>query len=289
MAVDPRPPEHGSHASSHTSPLWDSSCLAPGPSMASALPLITTRVHSNNHGALLGPQRFGWGEGLSGTSHQRLFRPCSLGLLWQVSHLWARSSTIVCVHVPMMQWEEYKGQSPHSQTLGMLLTMLSSVGGTRRAYNFCSLAGVHLGDTFLQVSFFLLLADPPVFIWDLFRATLGYRRGGTMLSRHGHGFSLVAQSCPTLDPMDCSPPGSSVHGISRVRILEWVAISFSRASCWPRDQSQVSDIGRWLLYRWATKEAVGFPAGTQKLTLPGFPSLVVDGWFWHLSAIQNKL
>ena len=42
---------------------------------------------------------------------------------------------------------------------------------------------------------------------------------------------LVAQSCPTLcDPMDCSPPGFSVHGISQARILEWVAISFSRGS-----------------------------------------------------------
>ena len=42
---------------------------------------------------------------------------------------------------------------------------------------------------------------------------------------------LVAQSCPTLrDPKDCSPPGSSVHGILQARILEWVAISFSRGS-----------------------------------------------------------
>ena len=40
---------------------------------------------------------------------------------------------------------------------------------------------------------------------------------------------LVAQSCPTLcDPMDCSPPGSSVHEIFQARILEWVAISFSK-------------------------------------------------------------
>ena len=39
---------------------------------------------------------------------------------------------------------------------------------------------------------------------------------------------LVAKSCPTLcSPMDCSPPGFSVHGISQARILEWVAISFS--------------------------------------------------------------
>ena len=48
--------------------------------------------------------------------------------------------------------------------------------------------------------------------------------------------SEVAQSCPTLcDPMDCSPPGSSVHGIFQARVLEWVAISFSRGSSQPRD------------------------------------------------------
>ena len=42
---------------------------------------------------------------------------------------------------------------------------------------------------------------------------------------------LVAQACPTLcDPINCSPPGSSVHRISQAQILEWVAISFSRDS-----------------------------------------------------------
>ena len=47
----------------------------------------------------------------------------------------------------------------------------------------------------------------------------------------------LLQSCPTLwDPMDCSPPGSSVHGILQARILEWVAISSSRGSSPPRDQ-----------------------------------------------------
>ena len=51
--------------------------------------------------------------------------------------------------------------------------------------------------------------------------------------------SEVAQSCPTLcDPTYCSPPGSSVHGILQARILEWVAISFSRGSSQPRDQTQ---------------------------------------------------
>ena len=48
---------------------------------------------------------------------------------------------------------------------------------------------------------------------------------------------LVAQSCLTLcDPMDCSPPGSSVHGILQARILEWVAIPFSRESSQLRDR-----------------------------------------------------
>ena len=53
----------------------------------------------------------------------------------------------------------------------------------------------------------------------------------------------VAQSCPTpCDPMDCSPPGSSVHGILQARILEWVAIPFSSGSYQPRDQIWVSYI-----------------------------------------------
>ena len=48
--------------------------------------------------------------------------------------------------------------------------------------------------------------------------------------------SEVAQSCPTLcDPVDCSPPGSSAHGILQSRILEWVAISFSRGSSRPHE------------------------------------------------------
>ena len=62
----------------------------------------------------------------------------------------------------------------------------------------------------------------------------------------------VSQSYLTLcDPKDCSPPGSSVHGIFQARRLECVAISSSRGSSWPRDRtsiSWVSCIGRWVLY-----------------------------------------
>ena len=56
-------------------------------------------------------------------------------------------------------------------------------------------------------------------------------------------FVLITQSCPTLwDPMDSSSPGSPVHGILQARILEWVAIHFSRGSPRPRDRTQVSCI-----------------------------------------------
>ena len=52
---------------------------------------------------------------------------------------------------------------------------------------------------------------------------------------------LVAQLCLTLcDPMDCSPPGSSVQGILHTRILQWVAIPFSKGSSWPGDQIRLS-------------------------------------------------
>ena len=56
------------------------------------------------------------------------------------------------------------------------------------------------------------------------------------------------------DPMDCSPPGSSVHGILQARILEWVVISSSRAS-FPRDQTWVSYIVGRFLPIWTSREA----------------------------------
>ena len=60
---------------------------------------------------------------------------------------------------------------------------------------------------------------------------------------------LVAQLCLTLcNPMNFNPPGFSVHGILQARILEWVAISFSRESSQPRGQTQASCIGRQILY-----------------------------------------
>ena len=60
-------------------------------------------------------------------------------------------------------------------------------------------------------------------------------------SRSESVLCLVAQSCPTLcDPVDCSPPGSSLHGILQARVLEWVVFPFFRVSSQARDQIWVS-------------------------------------------------
>ena len=59
---------------------------------------------------------------------------------------------------------------------------------------------------------------------------------------------------PYCNPKDCSPPASSVCGISQARILDWVAISFSRGSSQRRDQTCISCIGRWVLYCGTTKK-----------------------------------
>ena len=84
----------------------------------------------------------------------------------------------------------------------------------------------------------------------------------------GHSLSILyflccllcslTQSRPTLwNPRDCSLPGSSVHGISQARILEWATVSYSRGSSQPRDQTHVSCISctsSWILHHYATWE-----------------------------------
>ena len=93
---------------------------------------------------------------------------------------------------------------------------------------------------------------------------------------------LIAQSCPTLyDPKDCSPPGSSVHGASQARILEQVAISFSRGSSRPRKQTHlscISCIAKWILHHWATWEP-------QQL----LGRCLKDSWLLFLSPVSSSL
>ena len=84
---------------------------------------------------------------------------------------------------------------------------------------------------------------------------------------------LVAQFCPILcNPMDCSPPGSSVCGISQARILEWVAMPSSRGSCQPRGRTRVSCIGSQALYHLNYQ---GSP------TWPPSPAPTSMGWGFH--------
>ena len=67
---------------------------------------------------------------------------------------------------------------------------------------------------------------------------------------------LVAQLCLTLcDPVDCIPLGSSDYEISQARMLEWVAIPFSRGSSWPRGRIHISCIAGRFFIIWATREA----------------------------------
>ena len=89
------------------------------------------------------------------------------------------------------------------------------------------------------------------------------------------------------DAMDCGPPGSSVHGSLQARILEWVAVSSSRGSSWPRGRTCVSCVGRWILYRCAT----GAPhreggrtltffgaAAVGRVVSPPWPRLLAFSW-----------
>ena len=78
---------------------------------------------------------------------------------------------------------------------------------------------------------------------------MGLARYNSYTCKRKNVCAQLLQSYPTLcNPMNFSPPGSSVHGILQARILESVAISSSRGSSRPRDQIRVSCIGRWILY-----------------------------------------
>ena len=75
---------------------------------------------------------------------------------------------------------------------------------------------------------------------------------GPHMCMHAKSLQLCLNLC---NPMNCNPPGSSVHGISQARILEWFAISFSRGASRSRDWTLISCVGRKILYCWAIGEA----------------------------------
>ena len=100
----------------------------------------------------------------------------------------------------------------------------------------------------------------------------------------------IIQSCPTLwDPTDCSPPGSSVHGILQARIPEWVAMPSSRGSSQPRDQTQVSCIAGGFF----TAESPGKPVQKPRtlliseLHLPRDPASIQLIWSKEIYRFDN--
>ena len=107
------------------------------------------------------------------------------------------------------------------------------------------------------------------------------------------------QSCLTLcDPMDCSPPGSSLYGILQARILEWVVIHFFTGSSQPReDQTWVSHIAGRFFTIWATREAPNIALGEIKCVWLSIwhgyahlfsPYCPTDNWWYRDSCIHLR-
>ena len=103
-------------------------------------------------------------------------------------------------------------------------------------------------------------------------------------------WSEIAQSCLTLcNPMDCSLPGSSVHGIFQARILEWIAISFSRGSSRPRDRTQVSHIVGRHFTIWATRENrdITLPTKAHLVKAMVFPVVMYGHENWSIKKAED--
>ena len=81
--------------------------------------------------------------------------------------------------------------------------------------------------------------------WQAWEHLIGNKLYPTLIYQEVSHFLRVCVCAQLLDPMDCSPPGSSIHGIFQASILEWVAISCSRISSWPRDWTRHLHLLRW--------------------------------------------
>ena len=127
---------------------------------------------------------------------------------------------------------------------------LQSMGSPRVGHNFFITVPLYVCPKVFFPFIFLLLDIWVVFFWYGANSCKFSSHSGrtyplnswrSFLRTHSEVKMLVTQSCLTLcDPIDCNPPGSSVHGIRQARILEWVALSFSRGSSQPRKLNRVS-------------------------------------------------
>ena len=103
--------------------------------------------------------------------------------------------------------------------------------------------------------------------WLMFRKHIELlRKVGAELVTCGQVCVLSLTLC---DPMDCSPPGTSARGIFQARILEWVAVSYSRESSQPRDWTHVSCIGTQILYHYTTWDALSWSLKDIKIQING--------------------
>ena len=151
-------------------------------------------------------------------------------------------------------------------------------------YQLChSLGGDDKGDSWLCAVFPLMC-----------QSSFGGDQGGVHLQLRNYMLwadiwwfirSVMSDSC---DPMDCCPPASSVQGISQARILEWVAISFSRGSSRSRNQprspaSQVNSLltELWLTYYNQSRDwLLSHMNGREGLSIPSRAILQIEKWFW---------
>ena len=131
-----------------------------------------------------------------------------------------------------------------------------------------------------------------LFLTELQKLFLHFRK--TLCLLYEKVKEKVTQSCSTLcNAMDYSLPGSSGNGIFQTRILEWVAISFSRGFSQPRDQTWVSCFGRQILYHWATWEPNTDTTGWWLIDNEPFYSFLHFVWLLTLfprtvTSIMNK-
>ena len=96
-----------------------------------------------------------------------------------------------------------------------------------------------------------------------------------------HVCSLSLTLC---NPMDSSPPGSSVHGISQARILEGTSISFSRGLSVPKDWTHIFCLGRRILYHWATRETTYWYSWLSNIYY-----MYSNVWFLYINIYDRKL
>ena len=140
--------------------------------------------------------------------------------------LWSRVNSLTCLGVQSLyQWHRISvSQRAVNITWRSLWKAVLKQGRAPRAPHSLT------DHAFVNVS--LLRACPVPGLWHMGSTSLKTKES------ESESESEVAQSCPTLcDPVDCTLPGSSVHGIFQAIVLEWIAISFSRGSSQPRDRT----------------------------------------------------